>query len=471
MAWGIFDGHSGWGTADVLEKQLLPFIRHSLSEYEEEEFVTDSMIRLAITRGFTKLDHSIVKSTETAVASHEPAQDKVKKFVLSFAGSCALLSIYDPSRRNVHVACTGNSRAVLGKEETSGEWLAKQLSEDQTGFSKLEARKLDQEHYNEKMIQNGRLFGLEVTRAFGDGFLKWPLSVTTYLIEKWTLKASLAGVRTPPYLTAGPKVTTTKIDTKPSFIIMASDGLWDMMSSKQAVELVAKWLNMRKPMQGSIRESMQKPMWEPVQKPMRKPMREPVQTPMQEPVQKPLQKLVWDDIEKSKRLLADLPNLQASIAANNRILSRLRHELATGGAVDDDDGENSGNDEGLDDDLDVSDGDEDDENFEDDEDEEDDEDTIMSGVESIKVNRESSQGAPEYAAFHFGRFKDGMIKKFVKARTTIQDDNAAVHLVRNALGGNHHELIASRLAFNNGSARHVRDNITVQVIFFNFPYV
>lgn len=49
-----------------------------------------------------------------------------------------------------------------------------------------------------------------------------------------------------PYLTAEPVVTTTKI--KPGegdFAVMASDGLWDNMTSEQAIELVGKWLQAR----------------------------------------------------------------------------------------------------------------------------------------------------------------------------------------------------------------------------------
>lgn len=48
---------------------------------------------------------------------------------------------------------------------------------------------------------------------------------------------------TTPYLTAEPVVTSAKIDpTKPSFLIIATDGLWNMLSSQQGVGLVGKWL-------------------------------------------------------------------------------------------------------------------------------------------------------------------------------------------------------------------------------------
>lgn len=76
---------------------------------------------------------------------------------------------------------------------------------------------------------------------------------------------------------------------------------------------------------------------------------------------------------------------------------------------------------------------------------------------------------PTYESFDFGHFWGGVNWKFVEERTTIQDDNAAVHLVRNSLGGNHHELIAGRLALSAPFSRRVRDDITVQVVFFGPP--
>ncbi len=48
----------------------------------------------------------------------------------------------------------------------------------------------------------------------------------------------------------------------------------------------------------------------------------------------------------------------------------------------------------------------------------------------------------------------------------LQDDNAAVHLIRNALGGAHHDLVSGLLTFKQPFAREVRDDITVQVVFF-----
>ena len=48
---------------------------------------------------------------------------------------------------------------------------------------------------------------------------------------------------TPPYLTARPDVTYHKLRVKDSFLIMASDGLWDMLSPSQAVRLVGEHMS------------------------------------------------------------------------------------------------------------------------------------------------------------------------------------------------------------------------------------
>ncbi|KAM3451433.1 hypothetical protein MY3296_005249 [Beauveria thailandica] len=57
--------------------------------------------------------------------------------------------------------------------------------------------------------------------------------------------------------------------------------------------------------------------------------------------------------------------------------------------------------------------------------------------------------------------------RFQQERAVIEDlDNVAVHLLRNACGANHRELLRGRLAYRPPFARDVRDDMTVQVLFF-----
>ncbi|OIW34260.1 protein serine/threonine phosphatase 2C [Coniochaeta ligniaria NRRL 30616] len=330
IAWAVLDGHAGWQTAHLLEKQLLPSVRQSLSQVKSDsngQYPGEDVIQRAIGRAFVDLDDSIIKTAWDTAQSKEPLQDKVKKLIPAYAGSCALLSVYDPVTSTLHVACTGDSRAVLGQKRPDGTWEAIPLSVDQNGSNKEEVARINREHPGEEGIaQGGRILGITVSRAFGDGRWKWPLELQQDLKRRFHGPSPLNpkyDVRTPPYLTAEPVVTATKIDpSKPSFLIMATVGMWDMLSNQQAVDLVGKW-------------------------------------------------------------------------------------LGSGG-----------------------------------------------------TGKSNDEPQPTYGAFDFGQFRKG------ERRTTIQDNNAAVHLVRNALGGNHHELIAGRLAFDSPFSRNFRNDVTVQVVFF-----
>ncbi|KAJ5165160.1 protein serine/threonine phosphatase 2C [Penicillium coprophilum] len=89
-------------------------------------------------------------------------------------------------------------------------------------------------------------------------------------------------------------------------------------------------------------------------------------------------------------------------------------------------------------------------------------DLVGKWLEPKVAAEKNSEPKPTYEPFDFGQFWKGVSRKFVKGRTTVQDDSVAVHLVRNALGGNHHDLIAGRLAFDIPSSRRLRDDTTVR---------
>ena len=56
------------------------------------------------------------------------------------------MAFLDPSRRDLYVACTGDSRAVAGiweeTEDGSGKWRVEVLTEDQTGRNPNEVKRL-----------------------------------------------------------------------------------------------------------------------------------------------------------------------------------------------------------------------------------------------------------------------------------------------------------------------------------------
>ncbi|KAG9602611.1 protein serine/threonine phosphatase 2C, partial [Aureobasidium melanogenum] len=340
MAWAVFDGHAGWQTADLLEKQLVPlvqkYLRQATLTFSEKSGYKEA-IQHAITKAFVNLDSSLIETAQETSQSSLPFQEKLQRLLPAFAGSCALLSLYDPVTSSLHVACTGDSRAVLGRRTPDGIWKAIPLSIDQTGSNTEEIARIHQEHPSEEdIVKNGRVLGRMVSRAFGDGRWKWPVDLQSDMIRKFEAPALRPEnkAQTPPYVTAKPVVTSTTIDPQtPSFVILASDGLWDMLTDQQAVNLVGTWLETR----------------------------------------------------------------------------------------------------------------------------------------TTPTNPNNSK--PNYAPFDLSNFSQGITNpKFEAERTTYQDkDNVAVHLLRNALGGNHDELIAGRLAASHPYSRDLRDDITVQVAFFNCP--
>jgi pyruvate dehydrogenase phosphatase len=156
---------------------------------------------------------------------------------------------------------SANEAASL-EDKGEGKFLAEALTLDQTGFNAAEVSRLDAEHPDEmpEMVKpgSGRLFGLAVTRAFGDHRWKWPGTLVQAAQERfWGYSPRPNADRSPPYVTARPEVTTRRVQPATDFVILASDGLWDVMSSADAVTCVERWLAARKAAKPEETESCQ----------------------------------------------------------------------------------------------------------------------------------------------------------------------------------------------------------------------
>ena len=56
---------------------------------------------------------------------------------------------------------------------------------------------------------------------------------------------TFSNLKTPPYLTAEPEVFQYKLEKGDKFIVMATDGLWDMLSNQEVIELVRSYIEGR----------------------------------------------------------------------------------------------------------------------------------------------------------------------------------------------------------------------------------
>lgn len=269
MFWAIFDGHAGWTTSAKLRQVLIPFVTRELSKAHNNMtrrgldgssrsiLPSPESIDSAIRQGFLKCDHEIVHES---VAKARKANTKSAAADLlgpAFSGSCALLSFYDSRSKDFRVACTGDSRAVLGRRGPNGLWTAQPLSEDQTGGTPSEMARLRAEHPGEpNVVSHGRILGgLEPSRAFGDAHYKWSKDVQDMVKKNWFGRTSPALLQTPPYVTAEPVITATRImPDKGDFVVLATDGLWEMLTNEEVVGLVGKWLE-KHPMNQSPRST------------------------------------------------------------------------------------------------------------------------------------------------------------------------------------------------------------------------
>lgn len=362
MFWGVYDGHSGWTTSAVLRESLINSVISELgkvfkksSPNAETRLVPseESSIDGAIKRGFENLDDAIVnKSVEKLLNQNVTKSEAAQLLAPALSGSCGLLAFYDSQSSQLRVAVTGDSRAVLGSmRDASGKWTATALSTDQTGSNQDEANRVRSEHPGEEStaIFRGRVLGsLEPTRAFGDAKYKWSRSIQEKISSKFFGRRTPSELRSPPYVTASPVVTTTKIYPG-DFVVLASDGLYEMLSNEEVVSLVAKWID-----------------------------------------------------EKHPELL---PNPQASDSRSswfNWGAKSKRHEVA---------------------------------------------------VEDISLNKDA-QKQP---------IRKQTNSQFVP---TVQDENCATHLIRNALGGADQQQVSMLVSIPSPMSRSYRDDLTVTVVFF-----
>lgn len=239
---------SGWTTSATLRESLISFVARELNKTYEAAPAhqpTPEAVDLAIKTAFNRLDNEIVHKSVNKVFKASSKAVAAELLQPALSGSCALLSFYDSKSKLLRIACTGDSRAVLGRRSPSGKWTATALSDDQTGANPAEAARLRKEHPQEdNVVRNGRVLGgLEPTRAFGDAVYKWSREVAAKLRASFFGRSPSPLLKTPPYVTAEPIITTTRIEPeKGDFLVLATDGLWEMLTNEEVVGLVGQWI-------------------------------------------------------------------------------------------------------------------------------------------------------------------------------------------------------------------------------------
>ena len=208
LFYAVMDGHAGFHTSQLLKQVLIPavvleledlasgqsdtstkspssmldilkypFSSKSLPQSDAPEIGQVEKVSHAIQRAFYNLDFEIVNGPLRVLAANVSKLDKTDVPDLSHLlmgeasmlpalsgmsytrfnthqppifcnfvpGSCALMALLDPSKQDLYVACTGDSRAVAGiweeDEDGTGKWRVEVLTEDQTGRNPNEIKR------------------------------------------------------------------------------------------------------------------------------------------------------------------------------------------------------------------------------------------------------------------------------------------------------------------------------------------
>ncbi|CAA6670343.1 unnamed protein product [Spirodela intermedia] len=181
---GVFDGHGGVRAAEYVKQNLFSnLIRHP-------KFISDT--KSAIVDAYNHTDSEFLKS--------EVSQNRD-------AGSTASTAILVGDR--LLVANVGDSRAVVCR---GGNAIA--VSRDHKPDQSDERQRIEEAGGFVMWAGTWRVGGvLAVSRAFGDRLLK-------------------------QYVVADPEIQEEVVDSSLEFLILASDGLWDVVSNEEAVAMV-----------------------------------------------------------------------------------------------------------------------------------------------------------------------------------------------------------------------------------------
>lgn len=241
---GVLDGHGGSYSSEALSR-VLPevLVELALQRSDEVEDKADAISPL-LTETFRLADHRLAQDKRMEVTTH-PRSGRLSS--LDTSGSTGLLLLVTPSL--LCVANAGDCRCVLARTDGEG-WVAQALSVDHKPSLPSERRRIEQAQATvapvpgnadvwEIAVPNFEGNRLRVSRAFGDFCFK------QFRPEEATDGESTELLWRRQPVTALPDVTCTPRDAKSDrFLLLACDGVWDVMSNEDAVQFIAAKLRL-----------------------------------------------------------------------------------------------------------------------------------------------------------------------------------------------------------------------------------
>lgn len=198
---GVFDGHGG--------KLVSKYLKENLPDYFTKKFKDNLFSK---PEKFSKYVNKVFDTLQTKLIEEHPK-------AVNYCGSTACLTIHCINKLEkkgyLWIINIGDSRAVLNNKNG----LSIQLSKDHKPNSPDERLRI--EKMGGKIAFDGadwRVKDLSLSRAFGD-------------------------VDCTPYVTHLPQIYKYNLSSKDKFVILACDGLWDVVSNQDAVDFIQDLLN------------------------------------------------------------------------------------------------------------------------------------------------------------------------------------------------------------------------------------
>lgn len=236
----VFDGHGGFAAAQYLQQNLYRIFTRVLDSKGVESGleVSQDLAGLACPLSFTPiLTDSFTHADEDLLAwMHANAPDE------EATSGCTATTLL-VRKDLVVVANVGDSRAVLCRGGR-----AVDLSTEHRVWGKTPGVMAEIERIESVggWVDDGRVCGvLAVSRAFGDMEFKGQAGLKLLLqkgidFELWDQKFADSRHFTGNPVTAQPDVTELALHDSDEFVVVASDGLWDVMDSQEVVKLARR---------------------------------------------------------------------------------------------------------------------------------------------------------------------------------------------------------------------------------------
>ena len=247
----VFDGHAGSAAARFLADRLYPALSQTI---EETNYVDCEMVPSSTSTGTKNLATSSldglccpVDMAPALAATFDALDVDLLKYLKSLpdpperdAGSTATVVL--ARRGKVVAANVGDSRAVLCRAGAAVDLTTEHRVYGKSAAASAEAARVKAAG---GWLDDGRVCGvLAVSRAFGDpGLKRAGLGATLRQgVEDGAWTAEFARERSEEGFSADPVVPTPDVTAlattdRDEFVVVASDGLWDVLPSRDAVRV------------------------------------------------------------------------------------------------------------------------------------------------------------------------------------------------------------------------------------------